>query len=61
MNKLLNDLKQRVKEGTDIPCITGNILKDPSAKLSDEELSSICLSMVSAGLDTLANTFIWSI
>lgn len=61
MSKLLNDLKQRVKDGTDIPCITGNILKDPEAKLNDDELSSICLSMVSAGLDTLANTFIWSI
>lgn len=60
MNRLLNDLKDRVKAGTDIPCITGNILKDPEAKLTDEELSSICLSMVSAGLDTLANTFIWS-
>ncbi|TKY89373.1 hypothetical protein EX895_001904 [Sporisorium graminicola] len=60
MSRLLNDLKQRVREGTDVPCITGNILKDPEAKLTDQELSSICLSMVSAGLDTLANTFIWS-
>lgn len=60
MSRLLNDLKSRVKAGTDIPCITGNILKDPEAKLTDPELSSICLSMVSAGLDTLANTFIWS-
>ncbi|KAJ1033125.1 hypothetical protein NDA13_001123 [Ustilago tritici] len=38
MNRLLNDLKDRVKAGTDIPCITGNILKDPEAKLTDEEL-----------------------
>lgn len=60
MSRLLNELKARVQAGTDIPCITGNILKDPDAKLTDEELSSICLSMVSAGLDTLANTFIWS-
>ncbi|WOO78093.1 Phenylacetate 2-hydroxylase [Vanrija pseudolonga] len=61
MNFLLDDLKDRVKAGKDIPCITGNILKDPEAKLTDEELSSICLSMVSAGLDTLANTLFWSI
>ncbi|PWN53131.1 putative cytochrome P450 monooxygenase/Phenylacetate hydroxylase [Violaceomyces palustris] len=60
MNLLLDDLKERVKKGTDIACITGNILKDPEAKLNDMELSSICLSMVSAGLDTLANTLIWS-
>ncbi|MCO5563418.1 hypothetical protein L7F22_017060 [Adiantum nelumboides] len=61
MNALLDDLKERVARGTDIPCITGNIIKDPEAKLTDLELSSICLSMVSAGLDTLANTFIWSV
>lgn len=61
MSRLLDDLKSRMKEGTDIPCITGNILRDPEAKLNDLEVSSVCLSMVSAGLDTLANTFIWSV
>lgn len=61
MKKMLDDLKMRVQNGTDIPCIMGNILKDPEAKLNELELSSICLSMVSAGLDTLANTFIWSV
>lgn len=61
MNALLQDLRNRMEKGTDIPCITRNIIRDPEAKLSDLELSSICLSMVSAGLDTLANTFIWSV
>ncbi|BEJ11421.1 hypothetical protein CspHIS471_0108430 [Cutaneotrichosporon sp. HIS471] len=61
MKKMLDDLKARVRNGTDIPCIMGNILKDPEAQLTELELSSICLSMVSAGLDTLANTFIWSV
>jgi phenylacetate 2-hydroxylase len=61
MHALLQDLQGRMEKGTDIPCITGNILRDPDAKLDDLELSSICLSMVSAGLDTLANTFIWSV
>ncbi|KAN0066430.1 hypothetical protein ACQY0O_000524 [Thecaphora frezii] len=61
MARLLDECKRHVEAGTDIPCITGNIIKDPEAKLTDLELSSICLSMVSAGLDTLANTFIWSI
>lgn len=37
MNKLLNMLKERIANGTDKPCITGNILKDPEAKLSDGE------------------------
>lgn len=61
MDKLLNDLKAKIASGTDIPCITGNVIKNPEAKLTDLELSSICLSMVSAGLDTLANTMIWSV
>ncbi|EJT52230.1 hypothetical protein A1Q1_06336 [Trichosporon asahii var. asahii CBS 2479] len=61
MGLLLDDLKEKIAKGTDAPCITGNILKDPDAKLTPLELSSICLSMVSAGLDTLGNTFIWSL
>jgi phenylacetate 2-hydroxylase len=61
MKLLLDDLKARIAKKTDIACICGNILKDPEAKINDAELSSINLSMVSAGLDTLANTFVWSV
>lgn len=39
LTHLLNILKQRIAEGTDKPCITGNILKDPDAKLNDGEQS----------------------
>ncbi len=53
LNSMISDLKRKIKEGTDIPCITGNILKDPSAKLNESEIKSICLTMVSAGLDTI--------
>ena len=35
MNQLLNMLKENMKNGTDKPCITGNVLKDPEAKLND--------------------------
>ena len=35
MDKLLNQLRQEIKEGTDISCITGNILKDPEARLNE--------------------------
>lgn len=28
-------LKERINNGTDKPCITGNVLKDPEAKLND--------------------------
>jgi phenylacetate 2-hydroxylase len=34
MKTLLDMLKERIKNGTDKPCITGNILKDPEAKLN---------------------------
>ena len=35
MTYLLGILKDRIANGTDKPCITGNILKDPEAKLND--------------------------
>ena len=34
MKKLLDMLKERIGKGEDKPCITGNILKDPEAKLN---------------------------
>lgn len=58
MNGLLNILKERMEKGEDKPCITGNILKDPEAKLNDMEILSIGLSMVSAGLDTVPGNLI---
>lgn len=39
MDKLLDMLKEKVANGTDKPCITGNILKDPEAKLNDGMIS----------------------
>lgn len=58
MSHLLNMLKERIAAGTDKPCITGNILKDPEAKLNDAEIDSIGLTMVSAGLDTVPGNLI---
>lgn len=37
MHKLLNMLKERIANGTDQACISGNVLKDPEAKLNDGE------------------------
>ncbi|KXL44091.1 hypothetical protein M433DRAFT_58657 [Acidomyces richmondensis BFW] len=61
MHKLLNMLKSRIDEGTDVPCISGNVLKDPEAKLNDAEIMSIGLTMVSAGLDTVPGNLIMCI
>ncbi|KAH7342305.1 cytochrome P450 phenylacetate 2-hydroxylase-like protein [Rhexocercosporidium sp. MPI-PUGE-AT-0058] len=58
---LLNKLKKNIEDGTDKPCITGNILKDPEAKLNEFEIKSICLTMVSAGLDTVPGNLIMGI
>lgn len=35
MHRLLDMLKEKIQNGTDKPCITGNILKDPEHKLTD--------------------------
>ncbi|CAF3802371.1 unnamed protein product [Adineta steineri] len=61
LNILLNGLKQDIANETDKPCITGNILKDPSAQLNEAEIKSICLTMVSAGLDTIPANIIFGI
>ncbi|KAG6000171.1 hypothetical protein E4U43_001677 [Claviceps pusilla] len=34
LSDMLDRLKREIEEGTDKPCITGNILKDPEAKLN---------------------------
>lgn len=41
MTFLLNRLKKQIEEGSDKPCITGNILKDPEAKLNERKASSL--------------------
>ena len=61
LNLLLDGLKEDIANGTDKPCITGNILKDPLAKLNEAEIKSICLTMVSAGLDTVPANIIFGI
>ncbi|TWU74242.1 hypothetical protein ED733_004211 [Metarhizium rileyi] len=58
LKDMLDHLKGEIANGTDKPCITGNILKDPEAKLNTAEVKSICLTMVSAGLDTVPGNLI---
>ena len=61
LGKLLDDLKKNIANGVDKPCITGNILKDPTAKLNDVEIRSICLTMISAALETVPTNIILGI
>lgn len=58
LTTFLNMLKDRIAKGTDRPCITGNIIKDPEETLNEAELKSICLTMVSAGIDTVPGNMI---
>lgn len=37
MNGLRAELEERIARGTDVPCIIGNIVKDPEAKLNEGE------------------------
>lgn len=61
LRRLNTELQDRINAGTDRPCIQGNVLKDPEAKLSEEELISISLTMLSGGLDTITTTLAWAV
>ncbi|KAJ5810995.1 hypothetical protein N7447_010511 [Penicillium robsamsonii] len=56
LDHLLNKVREMIKAGTDKPCISAAILKDEETKLSGVEVSSICLSLVSGGFETIPGT-----
>ncbi|RDW78864.1 cytochrome P450 [Aspergillus mulundensis] len=56
LDLLLNRVRAMIKKGTDKPCISAAILKDEETKLSGVEVSSICLSLVSGGFETIPGT-----
>ncbi|EJP67927.1 Cytochrome P450 CYP504E1 [Beauveria bassiana ARSEF 2860] len=56
LDLLLNKVREMIKNGTDKPCIASAILKDQETKLSGVEVSSICLSLVSGGFETIPGT-----
>lgn len=56
LNELLSKVRDMIARGTDKPCISGAILKDEETKLTGVEVSSICLSLVSGGFETIPGT-----
>lgn len=46
----------QIEKGTDKPCVSAAILKDEESKLTGVEVSSICLSLVSGGFETIPGT-----
>ena len=61
LKKLNQDLDDRMDKGQHQPCIQANVILDKEAKLNSEELTSISLTMLSGGLDTLTTLVAWSI
>ncbi|KAJ5115932.1 cytochrome P450 [Penicillium angulare] len=61
LTKLNNDLEQRIKERTHSPCIQANVMLDNEAKLNKVELTSISLTMLSAGFETASAVMSWGI
>ncbi|KAL3484462.1 cytochrome P450 [Aspergillus germanicus] len=58
LSHFLGLIRAAMAEGMDKPCITGNVLKDPEAKLSEAEVKSICVTMIAGGLDTVPGNMI---
>jgi len=56
LDDLLDRVREMIKKGTDKPCISAAILKDEETKLTGVEVSSICLSLVSGGFETIPGT-----
>ncbi|PSN62294.1 cytochrome P450 [Corynespora cassiicola Philippines] len=61
LTKLNRDLDDRMAKGTHKPCIQANVILDKEAALNKEELTSISLTMLSGGLDTITTLVQWSV
>ncbi|KAF2272965.1 cytochrome P450 phenylacetate hydroxylase-like protein [Westerdykella ornata] len=61
LHRLNRDLDERMKRKIHKPCIQANIILDKEAALNKEELTSISLTMLSGGLDTVTTLIQWSI
>jgi 3-hydroxyphenylacetate 6-hydroxylase len=61
LNRLNRDLDDRMEKGVHKPCIQANIIQDKEAGLNKEELTSISLTMLSGGLDTVTTLVQWSV
>jgi 3-hydroxyphenylacetate 6-hydroxylase len=61
LTNLNRDLDDRMEKGTHKPCIQANVIQDKEAALNKEELTSISLTMLSGGLDTITTLVQWSV
>lgn len=61
MQILDKDLDDRIAKGTYKPCIRANVLVDEEAQLNKLELSSLNLTLLAAGLDTMNSAVSWGL
>ncbi|PFH59242.1 hypothetical protein XA68_12641 [Ophiocordyceps unilateralis] len=59
LTNLNRGLDQRIADGTYEPCIQANVILDKDTKLNHAELTSISLTMLSGGLDTVTTQVAW--
>jgi 3-hydroxyphenylacetate 6-hydroxylase len=56
-----NDLQERMEKGTYEPCIQANCILDPDTKLSRQDLTTISISLIQGGVETVVATTTWGI
>ena len=61
LNSLNDELDERMRQGTHQPCIRSSVIEDKDVKLDEAELTSVSLTMLSAGLNTITAVLRWSI
>lgn len=61
LNRLDNDLRERMDKGTYTPCIQSNCILDPETKLSRQDLTTISISLIQGGIDTIVGTVMWGV
>ncbi len=58
LKKLLDKFRAMIQDSTEKSCISAAILKDQETRLTGVEVSSICLSLVSGGFETIPGTLV---
>lgn len=61
LDRFNSDLADKVEKGTNRPCIQANVIRYREAGLTRTELTSISLSMLSGGFETVSATVQWSV
>ena len=56
LDQLMSRTEDMVKKGIDNSCVASATYKEEEAKLTNVELKSVCISLVSGGFSTLAGT-----